>query len=719
MLYRLYSSVIVLVIGGGSLLTFAQEKKQIDSITLRNEIETVAILGKKKLIERKVDRTVFNVENSIAAQGTDLTEALRNTPMVRINEQTGISIAGKGSVAIMVNDKILNISGEELMNYLKSLRSDNVARIEVITTPPSKYEAQGNSGLINIVLKKNPNLGLSGNLSTALNQMHYTGTSNNLNINYQTEKLSVSVKVRHSDIAKKSTENLTFFTDKPIYSSDLRKDMFKGPGGNFSVDYKLSRKSSIGAVYDIGQNDRNLDILNTSRYFSGSRLDSVLITKTENRNRILSHTLSAYYDYNFDDKGKKMSLSGNYFSNVPKYTVDFVTANAAANASDIVRNLSYIDYKIWSGQLDFTLPFSFGTIETGAKFTNFKNDSDVRYLNFLGSDFIIDPVRSNLFNYTEKNYALYGSFSRELSDKWALQAGMRYEYAVVDGYSPTTGETNKIKYGQFFPTGYVSYKPDVNNTFSLSYSRRINRPGFRAINPFRWYSNPYTFYSGNPSLRPSYSNNLELGYVFKGNLSATAYWQKTTDGFSQVVLVDGHSRWSTFYNYFEQNSCGLSLNYNLKPVKIWESNIGADMSNSKVTVKSDVVSPILLTGLTFSYNINNTVTLNKQKTAFLLLNLSHQLPWKENNTDSKGRSYLNAGLKLSFMEKSLQINALINDIFKQARSRGKMLYESYEMHFDNYYNYQGFTLSATYNFGNAKVKGTNRIIKFDEKNRAN
>lgn len=697
----------------------AQEKKKIDSTTLQQEIKEITLYGKKKLIERKVDRTVFNVENSIAAQGTDLTEALRNIPMVRVNEQTGISIVGKGGVGIMVNDKILNIAGEELMNYLKSLRSDNVARIEVITTPPAKYEAQGNSGLINIVLKKNPNLGFSGNLSTALIQRHYTGTSNNLNLNYQSEKLSLSLKLRHSDGAKKSTENLSFFTSKPIFSSDLRKDMYKGPGANVSIDYKLSPKSSVGAVYDFGDSESNMDIINNSRYFTGTKQDSVLVTKTENRTHILSQTLNAYYDYNFDNSGKKMSISGNYFTNTPKYSVDFNTTNPASNSSEYVRNLSYIEYKIWSGQMDFTLPYSFGKIESGAKFTNFNNNSDVRYLNLFSTDYILDLSRSNLFDYTENNYALYGSFSKEFSDKWSVQAGLRYEYSTVEGYSPTTGERNLTKYGQFFPTGYVSYKPGENNTFSLSYSRRINRPGFRALNPFRWYSNPYTYYSGNPSLRPSYSNNLELGYAFKGTLSATAYWHKTTDGFDQVVLMDGHSRRSTFYNYFTQNAYGISINYSVKPIRIWDANISADASDSRTTLQSDVISPILLRGINFSYEINNTFTLNKAKTAFLLLNFWHQLPWKENNINSMGRSSLDAGLKLSFMDKKLQINAVVNDIFKQARSRGKLLYDSYQMKFDNYYSYQGLTLSATYNFGNSKVKGANRNIKFEEKNRAN
>ena len=141
----------------GCTLYYAQDKKRIDTLALQKEIETVVITGKKKLIDRKVDRLIFNVENSIASQGVDATEALANTPLLKVDENRGISIVGKSGVSVMVNDRMINLSGNELINYLRSLRSDNISKIEVITTPPSKYEAQGNSGLINIILKKNPN----------------------------------------------------------------------------------------------------------------------------------------------------------------------------------------------------------------------------------------------------------------------------------------------------------------------------------------------------------------------------------------------------------------------------------------------------------------------------------------------------------------------------------------------------------------------------------
>ncbi|HAO29190.1 MAG TPA: TonB-dependent receptor, partial [Chryseobacterium indologenes] len=169
---------------------------------VEKQIEGVTLTARKKLIERKADRLVFNVANSVASQGMDGADAMATTPLVKVDDNSGVSIAGKSGVAIMINERILNLSGAELVTYLKSLRSENIEKIEVITTPPAKYEVQGNSGLINIVLKKNQNLGWSGSITTTLQQQTYTGTSNSATINYQNEKMRSSLKLRQNKSEK-------------------------------------------------------------------------------------------------------------------------------------------------------------------------------------------------------------------------------------------------------------------------------------------------------------------------------------------------------------------------------------------------------------------------------------------------------------------------------------------------------------------------------------
>ncbi|AQX05127.1 TonB-dependent receptor [Elizabethkingia meningoseptica] len=681
------------------------------------EIQTVSLTGKKKLIERKIDRTVFNVENSIASQGMDGVEALRNTPLIKVDETTGISIIGKSGVSVMINDKIVQMSDTELLNYLKSLRSENIARIEVITTPPAKYDAQGNSGIINIVLKKNINLGWSGNLTTGYTKKSYDGFTNNIGLNYQSDKISSSLKLRHYDNQKKSTEQNEIIGTQGLKSLDVRKDMPRGVGLNYSLDYKISDKSNVGVVYDLGMNRMNMNINNRSEYFTGGKQDSLLTTYAEHRERTPTHTLNVYYDLKLDSLGKKMSVGGNYFSNIPVNRISFQTLNHNNNDIEDYRSYNKINYSIWSGQVDFTLPYKFANIETGGKVAYFKNNSDLEYSRVTDVGSVLMPDGRNLFEYKEQNYAGYFSIDKKFSEQWSAKAGVRYEYSVIDGLSLTSGERNKYEYGRFFPTAYLAYKADDNNTFTVNYSRRINRPFFRAINPYRWYINPYSFAKGNPYLKPSYSDNIELGYSFKSKFTATLYYQQVKDAYSQIVTYSDGIKIIDYNNLFNDSSYGLNLGYYDTLFKFWELNVNANL----YYVKSKGIIPEVIGQNAFNtyYNINNTFTLNKQKTVAVFANFMHRLRGSFGNYKAENFSMLNLGAKLSFMEKKLQVNASVNDVFLTALSKGEAVYSNFISRNENYYDYRNFTLSVSYIFGNNKVKGADRNIKFEEKNRVN
>lgn len=681
------------------------------------ELREVVVSGKKKLIERKIDRLVFNVENSIASQGMDATEALNNTPMVRVDKNNGISIVGKSGVSVMVNERMINLSGSELVNYLQSLRSDNISKIEVITTPPAKYEAQGNSGIINIVLKKNPNLGWSGNLSSTYVRKSLNGYLNNAVFNYQSSRLSASLKLRHYDREKKSIERTSVESQNSIFSVDNRVDMNDGLGANFSLDYKLTDKSKIGVIYDFGRGHVNMDINNSSIYKTGQTPDSLLTTYAEHRYKIPANMLNLYYDLKLDSTGKTLSISGNYFSNIQENGINFKTLNTNSLQSTTIRNYSKIDYNIWSGQADLTLPYKWAKLETGAKYTLFKNSSDIQYFNFLNNDYVINPANSNLFDYKEQNLAGYISLEKDFNEKWSAKAGLRYEYSIIEGILPATQTKTKNNYGKLFPSMYVSYTPDKDNVFSANYSRRINRPFFRALNPYRWYSNTYTYAEGNPLLQPSYNDNVELGYSYKNTLSFTLYNQYGRNNYGQVVEFDNGYKITSYQNYYNENNTGLTINYFDTFFKIWETSINV---NAYYT-KTKGLLPQIVGQESFSvyYTINNTISLNKSKTLYLLMNFWQTFPYNKGNSLIKGSYEFAPGVKMSFLDKKLQFSAIANDVFKSDRGRGYTTYSNSITTFDNYYDARTLTLSLTYNFGNNKVKGANKSIRFDEKNRAN
>jgi len=678
------------------------------------QIQEVKLTARKKVIERKVDRMIFNVENSIASQGMSTLDALRNTPLVRI-QNDNISIVGKNGVSIMINDKIVNLSGTELINFIQSLRSDNVSKIEVITTPPSKYEAQGNSGIINIVLKKNTNLGWSGNFSTSYVRRSENGYSNNATLNYQNQKLNSSLKLRQYDNRKRSSEVNSIESFNSLFSDDQRLDMNKGIGINISTEYLLSDRSKVGFIYDFGDGDQNMDIRNISEYKTSAKTDSLLSTYAEHRQKSKTHMMNLYYDYKIDSLGRKLSFNVNYFANDPTNEINFVTTNMTSQLSERYRSFNGTKYKVWSAQSDLTLPLQWATVETGLKLSIFDNKSDLRYYKIDDVPIIL-PGGTNLFNYYESNYAAYFSAEKKISDQWTAKAGLRYEYSVIDGESPLTAEREKYKYGQLFPTAYVAYKPNNDNVFTISYSRRINRPFFRALNPNRWYTNPYTFAKGNPLLRPSYNNNIDFGYSFKSKLNLSLYYQRTSNAFSQLVTYVNTIKTIDYANMYNENNIGIDASYYDTFFKIWEVNVTANAYHTKsVNTIPQIVGQ---KSFNFYYSINNTVSIGSSKNVQLFMNYSQMLPGTFGNYRSDGYSMLNIGGKLSLMDKKMQINVFVEDAFKKAISQGQSVYTDFIMKNRNYYDLRSFNISVNYSFGNSKVKGANRNINFDEKNRA-
>jgi len=690
--------------------TFSQKQ---DTLQTKN-IETVTINGKKKmLLERKADRLIFNVEASIASQGMDSAETLANVPMLKVDDNLGnISITGKSSVNVMINGKMLNLSGTALINYLKTIRSENIAKIEVITTPPAKYEAQGNSGLINIVLKKNPNLGWSGSVNTGLNQRTYFSGNVNGMLNYQNEKLSLSLKTGYLDGAKRSVENYMILGTSQNYSRSVRKDMWNELTPNLNISYKLNKNSEIGMEYIYAHEKSGMDIINETQNISSDSVEN-LLTNTFHREKNPTHTLSVYYDLKLDSLGKKLSFAGNFFKNNSDTSVNFTTLKQSDNSIQDVKTTSIVAPQVFSLQGDLELPFSFGTIETGLKFNQFKNSTDLQYFNIINNQYIPDSQRANLFEYQEENYAAYFSYAKNFGEHWETKVGLRYENTQAKSFTPSTHLGNNYNYGQWFPSAFVSYKEN-KNVFSISYSRRINRPSMSNLNPFRWYENPYSYSSGNPLLKPSYINNFELGYTHNSKFSTSIYYLKLKNGFGQISLLDGISQIGTYLNYYDNNFYGFNASYTDKFFNFWEASLSVNGSLTDSKVYNIEAEP--QKGHSVSYSFNNTFTLNKNKTLFFFLNYSQDLPYKNVNSSFHNFSNLNSGIKVSLMEKQLQINATVTNIFAQ-KFRGDMYFSDNSQHFNNYWDGRSFRLSVNYTLGNNKKKVNTKNIKFDEKDR--
>ncbi|MBV7440877.1 TonB-dependent receptor family protein [Weeksellaceae bacterium TAE3-ERU29] len=695
--------------------------KDIDLKTIKIDnalkLDAVVAEGKKKLIEQKVDRLVYNVENSIASQGMTAVEILKSTPLLRTDDN-GISIAGKSSVAVMINDRMVHMSGRELMNYLSSLSSDNIQSIEVITTPPAKYEASGNSGLVNIILKKNPNIGWSGSLRGTYQKSTYHGERLGATLNYQREKINTSLKVNQFDLPYNviSTRDL-IGKDNAIYSTETRKDRPHLWSVNYALDYQLSPNQNLGFIYDYSQFYFDSNANGNTRYEHTNHIDSTLVTLQNQKWDSPAHTLNTYYDLKLDTLGKKISFTGNVLIRPTEKVNNLDTKTLDTHSQTLVKNSSDMKYNVYSGQMDITLPYDWSNWETGVKYTLFTNDSDVKYFNYKNKEYIINPLNSNVFKYKENNYSAYISWDRELSKKWSAKAGLRYEYTTLEGSTP--GEITKIKsnYGKLFPTAYLSYKPNSNNAISIDYSRRISRPSFQELNPFRWYTNPYIYYTGNPNVKPSFSDNVSLSYNYKGKITASLYNNYSKGNNTHIAYFENGINSNVMQNAYNQNKTGLRLGYYETFFNRWEVSFNATGTHTETTPIIDGVEKFSMNS--YSYSIYNTIAVDKDKKWYVLINHTYNSPFLAYNIYLEKQIEFSVGVRTSFFDRKLSVSANVSDLFKTLKNEGYSYNNGYRSQFSAYNDYQRFTLSLSYNFGSSKVKGANKRVNFEDKYRAN
>ena len=692
----------------GQNLVISIKKEKIAGIK-----EIVLIGNNKNIFERKIDRFIFNTENSIASKGVDGLDVLASTPMVKADDEGKIEIVGKSSVAIMINDRPVNLSGKDLVSYLKTLRSENIARIEVITTPPAKYEAQGNSGIINIVLKRNSNLGFSGNISTSYQRKSKNGYSNNGNLNFQSEKVNTSLRLSHFDAEKLSEDNLSIYAGNTLITKNDRLDKNAGHNLNYSIDYKVNEKTSLGAIYNYSETNIDYNSRNTSKYYHGAALDSLVLSSANNSSKINNNQLNVYLETKLDSIGKKLSIGGNLFDSKNQNPFSLI---ADTNSNRINYNInSDYRYKIYSGQADFYLPFKSFVGEIGAKYSRFNTDTGLEFFINQNGTSEYDNARSNSFRYNENNWAAYGTISKKFSEKWEGKAGLRYEYTSLNGVAGNSAEIEN-QYGKLFPSVYLTYKPNKKHILTLNYSKRITRPDARSLNPTLIYLDPYAYVQGNPYLRPSFSNNFEIGYIFNNKLSITGYYQSSKDNFGQIVALEGTDRVIKFLNNYDEKSVGINANYSRTFLKKWDIYASANYAFVESIGLIDQVEG--LNSHSLYYSVNNTIHLNSNKTFSFLLNFWNFLPHTKGNFEFENISNLSSGLRMSLFEKKLQVNMTVQDILKGMKFRGKSLYTDYYTYSNNYNDARTFNLSLTYQFGNSKVRGNNKQIKLEEIDRA-
>lgn len=704
-----------------SVFMFSQQKKN-DSVNkiVEKQIQEVEINMKKKLIERKVDRLVFNVENSITASGSDAVEVLKKTPGVAIQGNT-IGIIGKSSVSVMIDEKMVQLSGEALMNYLRATSSENIKSIEVITTPPSKYDAEGNSGIINIQLKKAKQNSWSNSTRTTYTQTSYPALSLGNTFNYNKDRYSFSIMLD----AKKGNENVTERSniEYPSYlwmSKVKRKDSKDVQSVKVSADYQISKKSSIGAIFQFYNSTPDIQETNVvnllSRQGQGNK---ILSTNAETDAKNWNNSLNLHFTHDLDSLGKKFSVDLDYFKfKEDKNRLFDTQENNVLQLS--AQNLGQQDINNLSAKIDFIHPAKFANYTYGAKITSTKNDSSIKFIDQTTGTPVVDPLQTDAYQYRENIQAAYFDLAKSFGEKWQIKLGARAEYTQTTSKSVTNSTEYKNDYFKIFPTFYVLRVLNGSNTINLSYSKRINRPSFWELNPFKWYFNANSYAEGNPFLQPAISHNFELTHTYKEKLFTSFFTQLKSNGFSQVPYVkDDLTQVFTRLNYYKSYAYGISQNYVFNKWSWLESNAQYNIYYIKTKIDDQYKDAVpSQSGFGFAFSLNNSFVLNKSKTISGELNYNYNAPNKGLIYKQSGSMRLDLGLRFLFLNKNLQCSISIDDILKTSNPDNTTYTNGITQTYNVYADTRRLRLSLRYNFGNKNIKGKNREIgNSDEKSR--
>lgn len=695
------------------------------------QLNEVVIEKKKSFIERKLDKLVVNVENSIASAGNNVLEVLQRSPGVMVNEDSAINLKGKSGVIIMIDGKPTPLSGADLMAYLKGIPASNIQTIEIITNPSARYDAAGNAGIINIKFKKDQRQGFNGTATIAYGQGVYEKPSANTNLNYRNKKWNFFGSYSFS-----KPQHLTnFFINRKFYdenrnlTSTFEQNSFtKHPltshNARFGVDFYSSEKTVIGALFNTNWNtsgrdgNTNATITNATGQLDYTTKTAILLD--ENR---FNGFVNLNFKHAFNSSGKELTADIDYGTFDANSEQNIRNINAYPNGvllsdSKLATNQTGT-IKVQSIKADYSHPFSEKTkLELGCKSSLVSSDNDVKFYDVINNQNILDYSRSNHFLYKENINALYGSFSKSF-EKWDLQCGLRIEHTDTNGEQIATGETFSRNYTNGFPNVVVSRNFSENNALSFTYAKRIDRPTYRQLNPFKVFVDSYTYVVGDPTLNSVITHLFEMNHTFKGKYITTLSYSKSKESITDVFVQDDVTKISyqipANMQDYEQYNLGIYVPFNYK--KILNSTLSGAVYYNKYS------SPLQGGNLQQSFtswdmNLNNTFTLGKGWTAELNGYYQSKMVW--GLFYIKNLAQVTAGIQRTSKDKNSTLKLSVSDIFLTNHIAVEVEYQNQDFFTDRTWDSRVAAVSYTYRFGKntvAKARQRNSGVE-DEKRRA-
>lgn len=703
--YSLYEKTIL----------FGSRNEDLGVIRLRlssEELEGVTITAEKPMVQVLADKTVFNVENTINATGTSAFELLRKAPGVIVDNNGGFIVEGKSGVQFFIDGKLSVLQGDDLTSFLESLQATDIESVEIITQPSSKYDAAGNAGIINLVLKKDKSLGTNGTVVTGVTAGDYG--RNNTSVSFNTRGRSTNLYGTYSNRFGKNTSFINLLRQQSGTAFDARTESLRDRNSNnvkLGLDLYSSGRSTFGLMFDGNFNNSYVDSDSRTpiRPIDSPQIDSVLVAN--NRTSNTSSNINGNLNYRYKDTlGYMLNIDldyGRYSSDREAFQPNFYFdgSESVIISQQITQQITPIDIDIATLKTDYEQNLLKGTLGLGIKYSNVDTDNVFDFFNELGNAFILDLEQSNQFKYTEEIYAAYFNYNKRWK-KWNVQFGIRMENTVSDGrlFSAQNNVDDQVtrNYVDFFPSGGLTYQLNRKNQFALTYSRRIQRPNYASLNPFEYKIDELSFSKGNPFLQPQYTDNLKLSHTFNYRLTTSVSYSRVSDYFARVTVAEGDSRnFLTTLNVADQEVWNLGISYPKQLTDWWNVYFSLNAYTSRFIPTSPQF--LAISQETLSFYMQNTFNLPKKIRMEVSGWYSSPSIWGGTyQTDALGS--LNIAFQKKYLNEKLTARLSFNDVLFTSPWSGITQFGDLFIDGSGGSDSRQVAFSLSYNFGRDEIK---------------
>ncbi len=698
------------------------ENKDLGLISLIMDIESldaVEIIAEETTVEIKLDKKIYTVGQDLTVKGGNAGDVLDNIPSVSVDLEGNILLRGNDAARILINGKPSSLVGID-SKFLQQLPSDAIEKVEVITSPSARYEAQGSGGIINIILRKNKKLGLNGSLSSNIGYPERTGLSSN--INYRNGKINFFNSSGFSNRFSPGSgynyseyyngdQPSTFFEENRETERD-RNSFFTNNGVEWYIDDMTSVVGSF--FYNQSESDdsqtNNLDELDST----GDILNQTV--QVENEKEIdFNREYNLNFERNFNDSGHKLTIDLQY-DNSKEWEDAIISEN------DILEELieSNQESESYLIQADYVNPIGENRqFEAGFRISQDDDITDYRVYDYENFIPVEDLNQSNLFQYKERISALYTQYGVKVEDKYSFLVGLRLENTNKDINQLTIEDfTNKNETG-LFPTFNFGLEISEDETLTFGYNRRIRRPWSRFINPFPTKVSPINIFRGNPNLDPTYSNNIDFGYLkrYKSSftINTSAYYQKSTNTFNFISEQTGETaeingvdvpiteRYPI--NLSTNKRFGFELNLSYRKGRKWNISSNFNVYSNKVEGSyNDIVYDN--ENVSWSYRLNNKLTLPGKIEWQTRMNIRG--PSETAVSKSEGDFSIDLAFSKELFKEKASLTLNISDLLDQRGWRTKTFNDTFYNNSEWRWRRRSFTLNFTYRFNQKKNQNRNQ-----------